>query len=1314
MSTFPPLHQEREIAAIHVHRGSEKTPTNLFRFTMNRLLNRKKTDDSLLSNGEGRTQSPTPSAASATPKKSTTSRWKNKNKKVEEEPEPKPELNLTDILPSNDDFRTSLLMANLSQRFSMLREQDNPGSLMGKASDDSVLEPRRRSRKLDFGFGAGVSGLTDIDEVRSINSSIRPPFAGEKHESFMSGDGYTSEAEPTNVMARSRPGEGNTLFGGRQKVYMIPKNGAASSNGLGKFVYNDDVGMSAFQKHRQREKELQAARDPEMPEDPNFDFGLGQADGGDEEDGLHDSVRDFSNSSSLSTYEKKRSTCSTSRSEARSSTAATSITSQPATSSAAPLPAPTAVPLGPLPAAPLERSNPSIKSRRLYDQGLDQHMQDQQSSALSRLNSLQKQRPYNTNNGTKASPPFLHSAKSTGSLTERAPLRVYTSQSSPPVPALATFGAFTKPGQSPLGSGPNSPMSPTMEESSVLTQALEPADRGKATAMGAFNKPKHAFDEQQYMERQMQLQRSASSALPRQPSAFQQRMGRFEQIERERSASNPTARSRSQSASKSRDRGQVTNAFQSVSPPPQSVSGAQHPSEKVPYPDTHRTFFGNISASDSEDEVDEIPGTANPYGQQDQGYGQSYGRWQPTVLPSVSEHPALRNNAPAPLVEEEAEDEFASLPHAVFVPTVNHELVAPPQDQEQDLDSPTLGPAPEGLGSMMHHLRNQSNASSTYPPDETSPMPIMPDLKDYESARQSVLGMNGSDSYITSNTTRSNPWDLDETNSAYYNMSTNDARSPVSPIETRNSQSARMSSRAPSSIALPTEQPMESWPDAADPSWQSELSRQHTRNASTATQQERAAFDNELAARRKAIQENVKSIVEADHSRNPSPAPTTGGAFKAFNMLRSKSSRDSMDTRKDAAPKALKMLGLGVGPVSASTSNLNTQYERGGKSIEMGRARGDSASRGPTFGRVLQQSDVDARRERETSRARGDSEASRTGRPIGRSPASSEAGRGRGRSDSEATHGGRSRSTTGPYRDDLERAMAQGTGTSAFGVPELSPMVTREMTPRPSPNISNKSSFETKDRSRSGSRTGAMTNYFEAKSLQASQGPQFGRPVGPSPAAMASNSFLANGGSSRGSPYMQVPTPPISGPNTPVATSPTPPPMPAGPPLRSVPLRKKTVNKHEISEPVALLSSTSQVGTVDLPVGASLKNGMDSSSPPLPPVNPRRRATRKLFGMGRSDSEEASIQEHDVARSKTPDPWATTPSTGTRLRNTSNPPRPFDSTPALQQYGLEQSGPPTRQFSNARSPPMHPHMHEQSGVISPEPMDRPPMEGGFI
>jgi len=1271
---------------------------------MNRLLNRKKTDDSSSSNGDARQQSSTPPLPSPGLKKSATSRWKNKNRSPKEQPEVKPQIDLSAALPSNDDFRTSLLMANLSQRFSMLREQD-PASLVGKASDDSVLEPRRRSRMLDFGFGA-ASGLSDIDEVRSINSSIRPPFANEKHQSFRSDEGYTSEAETHNVMARSRPGEGNTMFGGRQKVYMIPKNGAASSKSLGKFLYDDDVGMSAFQKHRQREKEVQASRDPEMPEDPSFDFGLGQAEGGDEDDkeGLHDSVRDFANSPSLSAYDKKRSTTSTTGSEARSSTAATSITSQPAMGTALP----TAVP-----SAPLDRSD--TKSRRLYERGLDQHMQDQQSSSISRLNSIQRQRPFNT--GSKASPPYLHSAKSTGNLTDRVPLRVYTSQSSsPPVPHAATFSPFAKPGQSPLASGPNSP---SIDESGVLSQALEPADRGKATAMGAFNKPKHAFDEQQYMERQMQLQRSASGAITRQPSApaFHQRMGRFEQRERERSVSNPQSRSRSRSSSRPHEPINAFRPSQHTSPSLQSAQGAQQPAEKPQYPDTHRTFFGNISGSDSEDEPEDLARATSPFGQQDHGYGQQYGRWQPTVLPSVSEHPALRSGGKPDIVEEEVEETTQPAPwsnqHSDFGVPVKQELEAPPPVNGQDLDSPTLGPASEGLGSMMHHLRNKSNSSSNYPQDETvagSDLPVMPDLKNYESARQSVPRYDDPQPHTNTSNTNSNPWDLEDAGSTYYNDSMPANRSSVSPVDGGSSQTGRASSRAPSSSALPSDQQAESWPDTEDQSWQNELSRQHTRNISIATQQERAAFDNELAARRRAIQENVKSMVDADQSRNTSPAPTTGGAFKAFNMLRSKSSRDSIDTRKEAPPKALKMLGIGTGPSSTSTSNLNLQYERGGKSVEMARPRGDSASRGPALGRVLQQSEIDAKRESAMSRARGDSEASRIGRPVGRSPASSEAGRGRGRSNSEATTGGRSRSRTGPYRDDLDRAMAQGTGSIAYGGSELAPILTKELTPRPSPNMSNKSSFETKTRSRSGSRIGAMANYFEAKTLQADQNANAGRPpLGPSPAAMAA---AANGGISRGSPYMQAPTPPVSGPNTPSANSPTPPPMQSGSgSTRQVPLRKKTVNKHDISEPVALLSSTSNVDTIDLPPGSSLKNGMEGPPPPLPPINPRRRATRKLFGMGRSESEEATSPDSTMSRSRTPEPWGTAATT-TRSRNTSNPPRPFESSPALQQYGFEQGGLPTRQFSNAKSPPVRPH--NTDGVGSPEGLDRVPMEGGFI
>ena len=81
--------------------------------------------------------------------------------KKQQETEKVVEVDLSQALPSNDDFRTSLLMSGLSARFSMLREQDDPHTKIGKASDDSVLYPKRQSR-LDY---AALRGLGDIAEV---------------------------------------------------------------------------------------------------------------------------------------------------------------------------------------------------------------------------------------------------------------------------------------------------------------------------------------------------------------------------------------------------------------------------------------------------------------------------------------------------------------------------------------------------------------------------------------------------------------------------------------------------------------------------------------------------------------------------------------------------------------------------------------------------------------------------------------------------------------------------------------------------------------------------------------------------------------------------------------------------------------------------------------------------------------------------------------------------------------------------------------------------------------------------------------------
>src|SRR5450432_106405 len=123
------------------------------------------------------------------------------------EPERKLELDLANALPSSDDFRTSLLMSGLSARFSMLREQDDPNTKIGKASDDSVLFPKRQSRLHDLAFQP--HGLHDIAEVSSIRASIRPPFASSRIDSYHSVESFADEDK--GVMGRSRPGEGNNL-----------------------------------------------------------------------------------------------------------------------------------------------------------------------------------------------------------------------------------------------------------------------------------------------------------------------------------------------------------------------------------------------------------------------------------------------------------------------------------------------------------------------------------------------------------------------------------------------------------------------------------------------------------------------------------------------------------------------------------------------------------------------------------------------------------------------------------------------------------------------------------------------------------------------------------------------------------------------------------------------------------------------------------------------------------------------------------------------------------------------------------------------
>ncbi|KAK5169542.1 uncharacterized protein LTR77_005518 [Saxophila tyrrhenica] len=1289
--------------------------TNFVRLSkMKSFLNRKKTPTEPLSATEEAFQalsSPPPPPPVSPGLKKTQSRWKRSKKQVEVAPE----VNIAQVLPPTDDFRTSLLMPTFAARFSMLREQDDPNSLLGKASDDSVLQPRRRSR-MDFG------GLGDIAEVSSIKSQVRPPFAYGRQDSFASEDGYASENDSHNgsVLSRARPGEGNTMFGGRQKVYMIPKAGAsASSRSLGKVRYEDDIGMSAFQRYK-RELEQQAIQARTSDEGHSFDFGLDRMEHG-EDYGSHsnapnDSAKDLSHSPSLSSYDKKRSTSSSSHSEARSSTIATSVASQPG-SNLVTAPAQTTAPT---PSAPPALKRADTKTRRLYEQGLDQHMYEQQASAMTRLNSIHRQRGMGVG---KPSPPVLHSTRSAGNLNEKARQPVYAVRPQSPEALLTNFGSIRKQQpsntSSPNLSGPVSPLTPHFEGGSdmALTQALEPGDRGKATAMGAFNKPKQSFDENQYLERQRQLQRSASNAAVKKPavtpSAVQQRMDRFD-LERQRSDSDLSARSRSRPAAPVSETSSAYNVFQRAAQM-NTTTGAQQ-FDKSTLPDTHRTFFGNISASDSEDEEDSVPRypQQSPYAQQDYGYGGHHGRWQPTALPSVSEHPALRSKkSKASLAEEDEDAEMMNMDtnHNSDFRLPEHPAFRNP---EPDVDSPTLGP---GAGStpltgMMHHLRQQSNVSSITQGedkrslDESHEMPELPEEwapKDLDLIHRPIQPPGDSDSRVGSAYTSSNPFDLEERDNPS-RTGERVSRVSISPVEGHRPYN-NIDSRGPSRAGVLSRQSEVSQlePEAEEgSSWQNELQRQHTRDASNATQLERDAFQEELEARKLAAQEKIQQAISKSRSASPAPSASDRPGFRGFGMLRSRPSGESVAEnaqRQQAPPKAMKMLGLSGG---ASSTTLNSQYERSGYSLDINRQRDMSATRPPLPDnppRAMQQAGLDARREWQ---ARSRENSVTQGRPpSGRSPASSAGAR--SRANSEAA-GGRSRSRTGPYRDDLEKAMMEDTGSSAAGVPEVTPMIPQELTPRPSPDVP-QGAFE-QGRARSNSRP-PVPGYFDSKNLQPHLSGSRERlsPGVPPPVTLSPNVYFPGPPSGRPappSPFSSHMTPPLSGANTPVSstfTPPTPAPPSSGSNRPNIPLRKKTISKGDISEPT-LITSTSNFDTVDLPEGASLKNGMEEP-PPLPPINPRRRATKAMFGLvSRKDSEDSTLTFG--ARSKTPDPWV-----GTR--------------PVESEYQFEPPMLANRSGSDGRSPrmPATKQSFDQSASMrqngfapnagSPERMDRPPV-----
>lgn len=1099
-----------------------------------------------------------------------------KSKKGQEEA--KPEFNLDAALPKVDDFRTSLIMPGLSTRFSMLREQDDPNSKMGKAMDDSVLQPKRQSRLHEFGFIPG--GLSDIAEVSSLNGSIRPPFANERQNSFDSRDDDDGSG---SVMSRARPGEGNVLFGGRQKIYMISNN---STKGLGRTLYDDDVNMSAYQKLRQEEKDrLRQQEEEELS---------GQR----------------SEPSSPSATSRKRETCSSTNSgtvNTRTSTAATSIASLGANS--VPITSPSYPNFnGPL--SPPELGRSTTKNRRLYDQGLDLHIQEQQSSSMNRLNSIQRARAPTG----RSTPPLPFQARSATNLNDRFN-RGPAFRSESPISSIQPSMSLnsSSAGSSPVLAWPQSPalaspITSDSEEAHALNAALQPNDRGKATAMGAFNKPKEAFSEQQYAERLRHLHRErdipevpaikAERSSPRKPTLRE----RAEQEKQRRAESVASEQQRSDSPSDSIPAPSAFSRFQAaasqmkVSGPATPNSASGHPEQKsvqVDPPCDGTMFFASRDSSDNEEEAPETSSvrSARPL---------EPARRLPTATgpaPSIFEHPAMRSRSASRGPPEQRIDQQRPPSREPARPDVS------PRIEGADIDSPTLGPDNGGLsGLIRQHLRNVSNVSSNYGETDNAMMSPPATTPAGLALRTQDIGLQprqpGSENVTPAPSTysHSNPWDLDDIDNPY--------------------RDERRSYRSISPMDNPKvkAQDLSLTPDSTDPGFQWDLTpkRTHERVASNETEADHEAFQRDLAQRQRVIQENLRARAEG---RSTSPAPASGGGLKtALNMLRAKSSRESFATVDQLPSRLPRKLTLGAGSRNASSTSLVGLSANDQPRPEMPALRGKPS-------RVLQQSEQDSQREH-GNRQRSGTDSSRTGRTTGRSPPASIQSSTRERS-SSGTSNGRSRSRPGEYRDDLDQAMTEGS-RSAYPpntMPSMPGYVAHPTPPLPveRPSLDSQGRM----RSRSNSRTTAA-NYFESKHLQpiqtgtgsANASPRLGLPkyssgipISPRPSPGGYNSSLP----SPMPPFSANHTPPVSNPGTPNAaafnTSNIQP--------RQGMLRKKSVAKSDISEPV-LLSTTSQIDTVNLPAGASLKNGSEYDAPPVPPINPMR----KRFGFGRSGTAE--------------------------------------------------------------------------------------------
>ncbi|MCJ1251716.1 hypothetical protein MMC30_008953 [Trapelia coarctata] len=1137
------------------------------------------------------------------------------------QPEPKVELDISTVLPSTDNFRTSLLMPNLSARFSMLRDQDDPNTKIGKANDDSVLFPKRASRLNLFG---GVDGLSDIAEVEPLSYTIRPPFATGRTASYASTDGYGTDDDASqtgSVMSRAKPGQGNKFFGGRQKIYKIPVSTSASAKddngggdqesrrGMGKAVYDDDVAVSAWQALKEREREEKHTQ--EM---------YGQDQYSERES------TDRRGSPPPSGYNRNRETSSSTTSgafNARTSTAATSVASQSASSLyGSPYPGSnspvTTASTKPSPLATSGLDRPLNKGKRMYGQGLDQQIYEQQSSAVNRLESLQQRRVHS---------PALHSkrlsqSRSATGLNDRfqrtGPL--YASNNfragSPPPPVNTTgLGGFDlglsaqklaatgRDSPALFGRSPSlsPPISPT-HESSTFAASVAPNDVGKATASGAFHKPRAQYNEAQYAQRMLQLHEGRDTPPPRAPSspdAYSERSARM------RNDSN--ASSQSLHTSKMAYAGSSMVEHVPAAVPSKAAKSRERPAAFDPNQHTNGTFLAGLSGDDS----------SHYDSSSERGQSPDLPTLQPATYQSLSKaaeeaskpsSPVRNNQHPAILVRDTWDEE--------------DQAAGTRDTSEEPTNNPSSLGAGTGLSGLIKtHLRNTSGQSSIYPSSSLPEREDPPELPktDYfsrqDDGQRHQAGIDDS-KWIKRSNGPSPPSQNGEVSSAQTPLSVRAAQMREHAAQLRNgSAMAPGNSRFDQAQQKLGDEAPHHRQDSNVIPWQEQMKTQHARVGSTETQQERDDFEKELADRRRRVQEKLQNYAESG-SRSASPMPGQNGRDDSPHRLPGllkKVSKGSLAGNGETSSKAMKMLGIsgpngtGISPKSSNEvlvkdtgyeayRDMNARSRIPLQTNGFGQSSRPTATPGPSF----RDRSIGAER-------RNRFQPTRTSPPSTGAKSSLETTANSGDDDTmdPPPNYPNHPSNRAPVqsRSQLARKYSPTRGPI---YPPADRILQQVQQPRSQSALSN--------RSRSNSKAN-VAGFFDQKLAVNTQQPAYQTSY---PAAV--------GNIPRASPiapYTAHATPPLRD-ISPISTAPT---MVSGSGYNSTPraasARKRSVNKHDISEPT-FINSTSSVTTIDLPEGASLSNGMDSqgfSKPPIPPINPRRKQSPAVFGAPASRSE---------------------------------------------------------------------------------------------